>query len=260
MLAMQGLRAFSLSPNRDSTRISCGAHGAFVGDVALLRRMQRTGETGVWTARSVVELNSELTTRYRLPIDVSSKAGALALIANAFNRSDLATAAIATVQMQFPDLPSLAKGPESTNEMIPRALELHRSHLLKVDLDWEAKHPRTGTPPNPGWFALVPTRPQAPNVVPAAMPHPLRPWDHRDLFGGEGGEGVGGGGGEGVPRGSPRPLSPSESPPKPPTLYINNPKICDNCTRLLPKMLPPGSTLNVVLPDGTVMQFKGISP
>jgi hypothetical protein len=191
MLAMQGLRAFSLSPNRDSTRISCGAHGAFVGDVALLRRMQCAGETGVWTARSVAELNSELTARYRLPIDVSSKAGALALIANAFNRSDLATAAISTVQMQFPDLPSLAKGPESTNEMIPRALELHRSHLLKVDLDWEAKHPRTGTPPNPGWFALVPTRPQAPNVVPAAMPHPLRPWDHRDLFGGEGGEGVG---------------------------------------------------------------------
>jgi hypothetical protein len=43
-------------------------------------------------------------------------------------------------------------------------------------------------------------------------------------------------------------------------LYINNPEICDNCTRLLPKMLPPGSTLSVVLPDGRVTQFKGIVP
>jgi hypothetical protein len=43
-------------------------------------------------------------------------------------------------------------------------------------------------------------------------------------------------------------------------LYINNPAICDNCTRLLPKMLPPGSTLSVVLPDGTIIRFKGIVP
>ena len=73
MLAMPGLRAFSLSPNRDGARISCGPLGAVVGDVALLKRMQSADETGAWTARPVAELNSELTARYRLPIDVSSK-------------------------------------------------------------------------------------------------------------------------------------------------------------------------------------------
>jgi hypothetical protein len=44
------------------------------------------------------------------------------------------------------------------------------------------------------------------------------------------------------------------------TLYINNPNICRWCMKLLPTMLPSGSILNVVLPNGTVMQFKGIGP
>jgi hypothetical protein len=44
------------------------------------------------------------------------------------------------------------------------------------------------------------------------------------------------------------------------TLYINNPKICGSCMRLLPTMLPPGAILNVVLPDNTVVQFIGIGP
>jgi hypothetical protein len=44
------------------------------------------------------------------------------------------------------------------------------------------------------------------------------------------------------------------------TLYINNPDICDTCTKLLPKMLPPGATLDVVLPSGKVVKFRGIGP
>ena len=41
------------------------------------------------------------------------------------------------------------------------------------------------------------------------------------------------------------------------TLNINNPAICVSCTRLLPRMLPPDSTMIVVLPDGTPVIFKG---
>jgi hypothetical protein len=44
------------------------------------------------------------------------------------------------------------------------------------------------------------------------------------------------------------------------TLYINNPEICVACTKLLPRMLPPGSQLKVVLPDGSAVRFKGSSP
>ena len=43
------------------------------------------------------------------------------------------------------------------------------------------------------------------------------------------------------------------------TLYINNPNICESCMRLLPAMLPPGATLNVVLPNGGTIRFEGIN-
>jgi hypothetical protein len=44
------------------------------------------------------------------------------------------------------------------------------------------------------------------------------------------------------------------------TLYINNPKICDSCERLLPTMLPTGATLKVILPDNTIVRFEGLGP
>src|ERR1700685_481450 len=154
MLVLRGLRAFSISANRDAGRVSCDAQGAFAGGVPLLKRSHVGGANSTWTVRSVAELNNELTARYRLPIDVTTKAGALSLIANALNRGDLAMAAIVTVQMQFPDPPSRAKGVEAADETMRRALELHRSRLLKANWD-PAKPPRAGAPPNPGWFAPV---------------------------------------------------------------------------------------------------------
>ena len=42
-------------------------------------------------------------------------------------------------------------------------------------------------------------------------------------------------------------------------LYINNPEVCERCTRLLERMLPSGATLKVILPDGTVKVFRGIN-
>jgi hypothetical protein len=349
MLVLRGLRAFSLSASRDAERISCDGQGAFVGDVSLLQRAHVAGPATTWTVRPVAELNDELTARYRLPIDVTAKAGALALIAKALNRGDVATAAIATVHMQFPDPPSLAKGVEVADETMRRALELHRSRLLKANWD-PAKHPRAGEPPNPGWFAPATTAPEAPSIVPVMMDPRHKPWERPEF---------GGGGGEGgppelpFPRGLPRvsppseplptPEAPAKAPSGPPdtvepqpklpfpgglapklapytggktsgildipnhspielesgydgpaanmppessgfdlitkshveghaaaimrdqelmqgTLYINNPDICDTCTKLLPKMLPPGATLDVVLPSGKVVKFRGIGP
>ncbi len=175
MFAMPGLRAFTLAAERSSDAVSCGADGVFVGDVPLLQAINGASANPQWVVRTVPELNDELSTQYGLPIDVAAKANALALIAAAFNRGDLAMAAIATVQMQFPDPPPLAKGRETDDEIARRALELHRSRLLKF---WDPeKHPRTGTPPNPGWFAPesgeserpVPPGPESITALPAAM-------------------------------------------------------------------------------------------
>jgi hypothetical protein len=172
MFAMPGLRAFSLAAEPASGAVSCGVNGVFVGDVPLLQTGGGTGANRQWAVRPISELNEELSAQYGLPIDVAAKANALALIAAALNRGDLAMAAIATVQMQFPD-PPLTKGRETENELSRRGLELHRSGLLKF---WDPeKHPRAGTPPNPGEFAPVPGGTEAPPVIPAASR--LWPWN-----------------------------------------------------------------------------------
>ena len=157
MQAMAGLRGFSLAARQGNDVVSCAANGVFVGDVALL--LPPHAGNSWWSVRPVAELNKELSARYGLPIDIARKTNALALVAAAFNRGDLAMAAIATVQMQFPDPPPLAKGVtvdeavEARETLLRRFCALHRSGLRK---EWDpAKHPRTGTPPNPGRFAPV---------------------------------------------------------------------------------------------------------
>ncbi len=355
MFAMPGLRAFSLTA-RGQGGVSCDAAGVYVGDVSLLTHSEASGANKRWVVRPIGALNDELSALYRLPVDAASKANALQLIATALNRRDLAMAAIATVQMQFPDPPALAKGVESRAEIERRAMALYHSRLLKF---WDpAKHPRAGTPPNPGWFAPVGEGTEAATVVPVGDDH------HHERHPEEYIEGhpttLGGGRGHGgpleiqpsLPLGLPfprftprlpttgvpakppslpqRPSAPSQPPPKLPlppqppqlapfkeggktsgifqsgdfiqelqsgydgpalamprgssgfnlwtlshveghaaalmrqrgitegTLEINNPNICDSCTELLPKMLPPGITLNIVLPDVTVKTFRGL--
>jgi hypothetical protein len=379
MLAMPGLRAFSLAAKRGSEGVSCDANGVFVGGIPLLQP-PGTGNA-CWCVRPVVELNTELTARYRLPIDLASKAGALALISAALNRGDLAMAAIAAVQMQFPDPPSLAKRTEGRDEIARRAQELARSNLLKF---WDpAKHPRTGVPPNPGWFETVTDKPGPLEPIPhTEMGNPAdKPWEPPPEAEGEEGEnaprgivelplpgGSPGASGPGaapkpsapvevqprlpLPEGSASPASPSTWPPNPPApgaaprswsppdpksklpfmsetepklapyqekgptsgifkagnltielrsgydgpalnmpegssgfdsytlahveghaaalmrqygiseawLEINNPKICESCEDQLATMLPPGATLHVILPNRTVVTFKGRTP
>lgn len=195
MLAMPGMRAFSLSA-RGPGGVSFDADGVHVGDVPLLMRSEARGAHKRWVVRPISKLNDELSALYRLPVDAAMKANALQLIATAFNRGDLAMAAIATVQMQFPDPPRLAKRVETHKEIERRAVELHRSGLLKF---WDpAKHPHAGAPPNSGWFAPVSGEgPGAAIVVPVSDPSMERPGERPIIWGG------GGGGGGGI---SPRQL------------------------------------------------------
>ncbi len=132
MFAMPGLRAFALAARREGEGVSCDADGVFVGGVPLLQ--SPGARNPYWRVRPAVDLNKDLTVRYRLPIDIASKSGVLALIAAALNRGDLAMAAIAAVQMQFPDPPLLAKRAESLDEIARRARELIRSGLRPIRL------------------------------------------------------------------------------------------------------------------------------
>ena len=44
------------------------------------------------------------------------------------------------------------------------------------------------------------------------------------------------------------------------TLYLNRDSPCDRCIELLPRMLAPGTRLNIILADRNVMTFVGEKP
>jgi hypothetical protein len=67
----------------------------------------------------------------------------LAAVASALNANDLCLAHITAVHLKIPDLPSLAARDD---------IEFEDALIRSVDWNPDL-HPRTGTPPNPGWFA-----------------------------------------------------------------------------------------------------------
>lgn len=74
----------------------------------------------------------------------------LATVARALNADDQCLARIAAVHLRIPDLPNAFA--RSDMEAEDRLIKYARDE--GGDTDWDpAKHPRTGTPPNPGWFA-----------------------------------------------------------------------------------------------------------
>jgi hypothetical protein len=162
LLAIPGLRVFSLASNGDLCGISCDSNGLFVGPVALLKRVRKGDDIEQWTIRPEAELNEDLTLLYHVPIDISSKIGGATTIARALSQGNLALAKIAAVQLQFPNPPPMAKGIASPDEEEKLASELYWSGLFKGD-DWDPdKHPRTGTKPYPNRFAEVPKEPKLP--------------------------------------------------------------------------------------------------
>lgn len=67
----------------------------------------------------------------------------LAAVASALNANDSCLAHIVAVHLKIPDLPDLAARDE---------IEFEDAVIRSVDWNPDL-HPRTGTPPNPGWFA-----------------------------------------------------------------------------------------------------------
>ena len=83
-----------------------------------------------------------------------ASAGASRRSPAALSNGELARAQIAALLLQIPDPPASAGGrPDKLGESGASPDELVACGLLKADADWDDKHPRTGEPPNPGWFA-----------------------------------------------------------------------------------------------------------
>jgi hypothetical protein len=147
MSAFTSERIFKLS----AKGVECDALGLRVGGIELLAR-----EMQGWRVREPSETDSALSHLYGFPVETSAKRAGLDMIATALTNRELARAQIATLFLQLPDPPS---GASVDNAELAR--DLAACGLLKADPDWEAKHPRTGTPPNRAWFANKPKEVEA---------------------------------------------------------------------------------------------------
>jgi hypothetical protein len=124
--------------------------------------LNRTAQ-GQWIVRPEAELNEKLTLLYDTPINVATKIGGMETIARALNGGNLVLAKIAAVQLRIPDPPARPITIEAPADRLALATNLYWSALLKAD-DWDPdEHPRTGTKPNPGWFAEKPNEPKLPS-------------------------------------------------------------------------------------------------
>jgi hypothetical protein len=155
-------RYFRLRPGA----IECDVDGLRVGSVALLARDAK----GAWTRRDGGELNRELSKLYGLPLDCERKGGALDAVAAALTSGELARAQVGALLLQLPDPPAPAGVPVDGLEKRRLVDGLLACGLLKADADWDDKHPRTGAPPNPGWFASSQGAPAADAPKPDADP------------------------------------------------------------------------------------------
>lgn len=153
MLDLPSVRTYRLSRGG----VECDEQGLRVGDLSLLLRDGR----GVWAPRNERDLGHDLSHIYGFRVDAQAKMAGFGVVANALQDGNMAKAQIAALLLRLPDPLSRADG------ALAKAAERRLYHdlvdcgLLKADADWDDKHPRTGSPPNAGWFASKPKDAQA---------------------------------------------------------------------------------------------------
>jgi hypothetical protein len=133
MRDLSGATWYRLGELGDPHELSCDRHGAFVGKIPLLERVQGQSGREVWQIRSIPQLNLALSAGYGLAVDFTGKLGGIATIAKALNAGNIALAQIATVQLRLPDLPRLAKDDALGRlEKVTLAVLLSQSGVLEI--------------------------------------------------------------------------------------------------------------------------------
>lgn len=124
---------------------------AFTDDALLLGRIPLIERRdGRFFVRERYEIARLLTGVFPAGLAVDRLMPGFATVAAALNANDPALARIAAVHLQIPDLPSAA----ARDAMIAEDALIKYARGEGGGADWNpALHPRTGTPPNPGWFA-----------------------------------------------------------------------------------------------------------
>ena len=144
------LRRFKLSPPGKCRGISCDASGAFIDSVPLLKKTRANGKD-IWEPRDSEDVSAELSARYGLPIDVSSKVTGLVAIARALNEGAIARAQLAALFLRYPESPPLTKAAQSRNEWITFIRQLADSDFIKAR--WDVRWPKSSPDSQGGRFA-----------------------------------------------------------------------------------------------------------
>lgn len=138
-------RTFRLRPGG----VWCDEGGLSLGGVPLLNSFSDLRVKTSWRTLPASELDAAMSRAYGMPVRAHEKTRGLKVVADALNNRELARAQIAAVLLRLPDPPALRKSAASGLEL---ATELANSGFLIKEWDPD-DHPRTGEPPNPGWFA-----------------------------------------------------------------------------------------------------------
>jgi hypothetical protein len=123
--------------------VYCSEDGLFLGRTPLIERCG-----GTYVVRPEADLDRLFGRAYGGEPAAARVMPGLATVAAALGRNNLALAQIGAVHLRLPDLP---------DTIVRAALETEDLLIKRGSAAWdEARHPRTGTPPNPGWFAPNP--------------------------------------------------------------------------------------------------------
>ena len=125
--------------------LACTNDGLYLGRTPLI---ERYGDH--FLVRNRIEIERLLGHAFERVLPVEQLMRGLATVAAALNANDQGLARIAAVHLRIPDLPDQAARDrmEAADVLIKYARDGGGSS------NWNpALHPRTGTPPNPGWFA-----------------------------------------------------------------------------------------------------------
>src|SRR5262245_13621384 len=139
-----GYQLWCLSAGGDrNLGLCCTEDGLFLGRTQLIERRD-----GAYFVRPQADLDRLFGRAYGGKEAAARVMSGLLTVATALVRSNLALAQIAAVHLRLPDLPdTLARA----------ALEAEDVLIKRGSATWdEARHPRAGTAPNPGWFAPNP--------------------------------------------------------------------------------------------------------
>lgn len=129
----------------DNLGLACSDDGLLLGRTPLIEKRD-----GKFVARQQQDIERLLTCAYRTEVRADRLMSGLATVARALSANDQCLARIAAVHLRIPDIP------DRTARDAMEAADLLTKYARDEggDSNWDpALHPRTGMPPNPGWFA-----------------------------------------------------------------------------------------------------------